>query len=1134
MRHMTIKLVSLLRPWTVVLCLTGMIANFASPALAQDSTWDNGSSNFQWNTTSTNWNNGASWTNGHGAIFGAAGVGTINMGGPISVNSLNFTTNGYTINGTGPMTFVNGTSTQTTGVVNVAAGATATINTPIVNGVGFQKIGAGILELGGSGNSFTGQFPMTGNGSLQANVIIGPAPSGTNPTGGTLRLLNANVLPASTNVAIGPGFLDIGNHTVTLNQLIFSNQNPSAPWNSALMANNGVIGSGTLRLNGAIWVNGVSVGVGNNSGNSIAANLDLAGNPQLVRVGSGGSIMLNQGVMFTGVISDSVGGGSLIKSLGFNLSTGSIGSVDGISLFANNTYTGASIFNSGTSVATGTNASTSIVMAGIGGPGGSVFSLQGANGSFLSATNISAVGSGTFQIDNNASLGASGNNQPNIPAAQNNNRIADNATVTLRDGSFVYRGFTGASASENYGSLNVTGGHSSLTLTPNGGGSVNLIAAGDLVLNPRATLQITATGTGNTLGGNAKALFGGVPTADSTGIIRRVIGGTGVTPSDFMVYDATDGVKAFTGYSTDFSTPGTNVALTSAATAPTVTINALKTTGTFNTTIGAGDLLTVSSGMLLSASGTQTMAGAGTLNFGNSAGVTFGTSVINTAVTGTAGLIHATGTLTLAGDLSGLTGSLDVNSTGTTNLNTNSFTGDIQVRRGTLSIGVNQSGSGLGTILLGVPENSANLIHGTPTLTYAATVTQINQNIVADNGGIDLYGVLPTDTLTARISPANYTADRNFNGNVLLNSDLAIWGGTATGAGNDKSIIFNGDVSGNARMLIRNGRVVFGGSSSWSNAGGMLLGESGNTAQISFFGTGTGNGSVTMNGGNSNLLRYNNNSSFGGGVITIRNASGSSAPRIVPTANSTLSNQINLNGDAIVDVGTGIIATWAGPLTGNAVLNKNDGTGVLILTSNSNTHTGSININAGTFLVNSVVAASANGISVANGATLGGVGVINRNVTANGKLAPGNSPGLLTINGNLNFSSAGIFEAELFGNTVGSAYDQLVINGLVNLNSANLSLNVDFTPSPSDIFFILANDGIDPISGIFNGLTEGTTFSFGNGFSAQITYLADASTSSLTGGNDVALFGVAIPEPGSLLVLGLLTIGLIGRRRKPQ
>src|SRR6185503_10541555 len=120
-----------------------------------------------------------------------------------------------------------------------------------------------------------------------------------------------------------------------------------------------------------------------------------------------------------------------------------------------NTYTGSTRISGGTNVAAGTNASTSVEV--FGNSAGSTLSLQGANGSYLSATTIQAFSLGTFQIDNNAALGGPGNFNITVPAAQNNNRLADNVQLQLRDGGFVYRGLANTPATETIGSLAVLG-----------------------------------------------------------------------------------------------------------------------------------------------------------------------------------------------------------------------------------------------------------------------------------------------------------------------------------------------------------------------------------------------------------------------------------------------------------------------------------------------------------------------------------------------------------------------------------------------------------------------------------------------------------------------------------------------------
>lgn len=805
-------------------------------AHAADLTWDNGSGDFLWNTSSLNWT-GAAWVNApiNGAIFGATGAGTVSVASPVVVDSLNVTGGSYSFSGGGSLIFGAGSSTQTTGVVNVASGLTTQISIPITSTVGFQKIGAGVLELSGAG-SFSGGIPLTINGNLRADVIVGGTTG--NIASGTLRLLNSSVLPSSTRVSIANGYLDIGSNNLTLSQLTFVNQTSSAAWNTTLNANNGVVGSGTLRVLGDINVIGVT---GGNFGNSIAANLDLGGGTQLVRVGVSSSFGLNTALMFTGSLSN----GSLLKMPGYTFA-GAYGSIDGISLFGNNTYTGSTVLNSGTNVITGTNATTSLKIAGIGGPGGSQAILQGANGSLQSATRIQAFAGGTFVIDNNAASGASGNNAPNIPAAQNNDRIRDDATIELRDGNLTYRGLLNATASETFGALTVSGGHNVVNIITGAGaagsgtGSATLTVNGNLTLAPRATMVI-----GNTSLGGVSKLFvnGTLPAADSTGILPRMVG-----TNDFLTYNAATGFTPFTAYATDFSTPGTNVTRAAASTIGNANINALKTTATFTTTIGTGNTLSVASGMLFSQSGTHTLAG-GTVAFGATPGVLFGSTTFGatgspTAITGTQGIIVANGTanFTTNANLSGLTGPLTVSSNGATaTLATSTFTGPIDVRAGTLNLNTSQTGAGLGAITLGVAQNDSNLLGTVPTLSFsgAGANATFDRPLIVDNGAQNLAGDALPFSMMARLSPlSNTTGSQTWNGNITLNSPVNLQGGGGGGTG---ATNFTGTISGSSAFFIPNGRVRFTSTSVLSNAGGFTLGNSGSTMIADFQGTATGN-----------------------------------------------------------------------------------------------------------------------------------------------------------------------------------------------------------------------------------------------------------------------------------------------------
>ncbi|MDR3378239.1 MAG: autotransporter-associated beta strand repeat-containing protein [Verrucomicrobiae bacterium] len=146
-------------------------------------------------------------------------------------------------------------------------------------------------------------------------------------------------------------------------------------------------------------------------------------------------------------------------------------------------------------------------------------------------------------------------------------------------------------------------------------------------------------------------------------------------------------------------------------------------------------------------------------------------------------------------------------------------------------------------------------------------------------------------------------------------------------------------------------------------------------------------------------------------------------------------------------------------------------------------------------------------VYVNSGATLGGVGTVGT-ILAYGSVNPGYDNGLnfgTLSSSNVTFSSSGNFTVQINGPTPGSDYEQLNVAGTNTLANATLGLNLAFT-SPVAVgqqFTIINNDGTDPISGIFLGYPEGTTF-VQNGYAVKISYVGGT-------GNDVVLTLATIP-----------------------
>jgi autotransporter-associated beta strand protein len=859
---------------------------------------------------------------------------------------------------------------------------------------------------------------------------------------------------------------------------------------------------------------------GGNSSNAIAANVDLGGGTQVVRVSAQGQFSLNSALIFTGNLSN----GSLLKTIGYSFN-GVQATADGMSLFGNNTYTGSTVLNGGNCVLAGTNATSRIEIVGAFGAAGASSCVLFGGGMAQSAMTIQAFAGGNFVLDNNA---ASGNSSqifgPAVAAAQNNDRINDAAEIQLRDGNFIYRGKASTAASETWGNLNVLAGNNVVTITPGAtGGVATLTASGNLTMGSRATLQLS---TGS-LGNQAKLFVNGtIPAADSTGILPRIVG-----TNDFVTYNGATGMTPYTGYATDFSTPGTNVAITAAtAVASSVNINALKRTGSFTLTINSGQTLGITSGMILNTSGTGTITG-GTVDFGPKPGVLFGTNNIQSAVTGSDGIIFAAGTGTLGGNASGLTGTMDVYS-GTANVNTNTFTGPMKVRNAFLNLNVSQNQASAGAITLGAPENDVNLVTLLPTLSVsgAGANSVFNNNIIVDNGSKTVAGVATRYSFLPGISVlSNSTGTQTFNGNVTLNTGLRVQGGgassTSTGA-----TVFAGNISGSDQIYVANGRVVFSGQ--YSNAGGFGFGDAGFTAKGIFTGTPVGSAPIQLVGGSSSSnptsVAYNNGS-LPTGQFRVWNSAGSVVTSIIPLQNSTINNTIFLDnslassgGDVNANVGSGIVANWNGPLTGGGGLIKS-GLGQLVLGNASNTQTGTVAVNAGILSVNGFLPSSST--TVNSGGTLGGKGTLSGpvTITSGGTVSPGNSIDTLSI-GNLNLSGTLLSEINMNNGLGGGGADLLNVTGSVSLSGATLNLALS-NMAGIGTYIIVANDGADPVSGTFSSITGVPP----GDYTASVNY-AFTGTDSLGrvgDGNDIAV--TLVPEPSAL---GLALAGLAAVRRR--
>ncbi|MFM8413314.1 MAG: beta strand repeat-containing protein, partial [Planctomycetota bacterium] len=192
----------------------------------------------------------------------------------------------------------------------------------------------------------------------------------------------------------------------------------------------------------------------------------------------------------------------------------------------------------------------------------------------------------------------------------------------------------------------------------------------------------------------------------------------------------------------------------------------------------------------------------------------------------------------------------------------------------------------------------------------------------------------------------------------------------------------------------------------------------------------------------------------------------------------------------------------------------------------ANTYTGATTVSAGTLLVNGDQSAAVGAVTVAAGATLGGSGVIGGAVSilGGGMVAPGTSPGTLTLGDSLTLAGTSIlsFELDAQNATVGGGVNDLItgVTALTLDGVLDIAGTGDWTAVADNTTWRLVNYS----GSLFdNGLTLGSVPTLGAGQSFQI----DTGTAG-----QVNL--VVVPEPTALAVagIGLAAAAAILRRRR--
>lgn len=438
--------------------------------------------------------------------------------------------------------------------------------------------------------------------------------------------------------------------------------------------------------------------------------------------------------------------------------------------------------------------------------------------------------------------------------------------------------------------------------------------------------------------------------------------------------------------------------------------------------------------------------------------------------------------------------------------------------------------------------NTVALNSGTGSVTWVNNFVNNNQSASgAEGAGIFFFG--------GSGSNVSLTLSGNFSSGTLQNSAARLYLGATTSNGVNLSegrIILTGDWSGyttggstNGITLSQAGSIIINNASALANSAvGYSIAYTGTqTVGTSQPGAGLQMSAKLILGG---AYTVNNNINFSGtgGHINSFGAIHSSG---VATVNGQLSND-DPDGANVFSLNSGATLRFSGQVSSinataalhiNRPYTFNNGSGaatinpVGIVEFNRPagiSYTGNITVHAGTLLVNNTSGSGtgSGALTILANGTLGGNGIITAPTTISGTLAPGNSPGTLTINNNLVLNSSAILDWEInvSDTTVGGGINDLV-TGVSNL-TLDGTINFTLIGGPS-----ITAPGTWRIFNYTGTLTDNTlnigTLSLGTGLTASI----DTSVSG-----QVNL--VVIPEPAAWALMAVGWTGLMIFRRRSR
>jgi fibronectin-binding autotransporter adhesin len=765
------------------------------------------------------------------------------------------------------------------------------------------------------------------------------------------------------------------------------------------------------------------------------------------------------------------------------------------------------------------NAIRTIALAGdalFGGPSRWDLRSNVSGGAFLSGNGFNLTKTGASQI---SLVGAGGKTATisgigNININQGSLTLELNATVDNAVPGSIYVNTSGTLGVGNWGG---SPGVSVLKPIVLNGGSLCTTSTGGLgnaVI--AAAVRLNATGVVSPQSGSALVLSGAISDGSGpNGLLKADAGTLVLTAANTFSGNTTIGGGTLQLAGGDNRLPKTtafafsgnglldidasNQALANVAVGSSVT-GSVRGTGTL--TVNGTQNLAI--GNTVAGTATLNLAGLSSFAF-NSPSATFGVGGMSGGTDSCAGI------LTLAGSSRITASALNVQTIGPTGAGTALDSGTLNLGQRTVlnvdGIRVATSGRDNGTIQFGslVTNPSVviraadgvgrtNMMIGQRNTVYGATSHTAKVDLINNVSGIAVLDA-SVGTLTLGQYDRGYLAAENaifqMNGGTLDATMIGL-GVMANNNGNYGVLNSTFSLKGG---LVKAGMLTVGTHNDANGTLNSVFALTGSTLQAQNIQSGAGAANRTIAWSDGTIANYDaaTDLTIGSGIAIKLGSNGTHSLAIDAGRTATVNS-------AISETGTGysLTKTGAGSLILNAV----------------NTYTGATLVNQGKLAVNGSLASDA---TVNSGGTLSGAGhLLDVTINAGGHLAPGNSPGMMILTGNLILNPGARMDYDL--GAVGTSDVISMPGGLLALNGMEFD-DLDFTTL--DGFgtgtYTLINAAA--VSGGLGAATGGTI----NGLPAELAIQ----------GNDLVLNVVPEPSAGALLLAAVIGMSAaVGYQRR--